>query len=327
MPADFEVPVRNIEMLMPFAFTPAQQSDQERGNEFSMMIARLRPDASVTQLNAQMRTIVDRLIERLPRRGPIMRNSGFTGLAVPVRNELVGDARTPLLLLQAGVVIVLLIACANVANLLLMRASGRSRELVIRTSLGATRWHIVRQLMAEGAVLAALGAFAGIAVAAIGLRLLTRMMADQVPSATVASIGPVVLLFTAAITVFAGALFGIVPANSMTANAVSATTSSERSRVDDLPAELLASLSASDPSRRVADSGRGTAGDEPVAGAERTSRFLNRSGAVGASRRPRSSLSGRDRAARVLAASARSGRRPSGRDERRDYRSRAVWRC
>ena len=212
LPADFELPVPDVTLLTPFAFTPRQMSDQERGQEFSSMIARLRPGATIEQLNDQMRAIVARLIDRLPERAAYMRNSGFTGVAVPIRDQLVGDARTPLLLLQAGVLLVLLIACANVANLLLMRATGRSRELAIRSSLGAQPSRIVRQLLIEGVVLSTLGAVAGLALAVVGVRALGTMIAGQVPSAAHASIDAAVLAFTAAVAMIAGIGFGSVPA-------------------------------------------------------------------------------------------------------------------
>ena len=135
LPSDFEVPWpawRDTALLVPFSFTERSDRTQERGNEFSLMIGRLRPGASIEQLNAQMQAIVNRLMDRVPGRAAYMRNSGFTGIATGLREELVHDVRLSLYLLQAGVLVVLLIACVNVANLLLMRASGRARELAIR---------------------------------------------------------------------------------------------------------------------------------------------------------------------------------------------------
>ena len=157
MAADFRL-TNDVGVYVPFAFTPQQMSDQARGNEFSQMIARLKPGASIEQLNGQMKMIVERNMERLPQRQAFAKSSGFGGFAVDIRQQLVGEARTPLYALQGVVLAVLLIACANVANLLLMRATGRGRELAIRTTLGAGQWRLVRQMITEGAVLSLLGA-------------------------------------------------------------------------------------------------------------------------------------------------------------------------
>jgi predicted permease len=212
MPRDFEAPAREISVLMPFAFTPQQMSDAARGNEFSSMIARLRPGATIAQLNAQIKTIVDRNIERLPTRAQFAKTSGFGGFAVSMRDQLVGDVRTPLLVLQAGVVLVLLIACANVANLLLMRATGRGRELAIRSTLGAGEWRLVRQMMTEGIVLSIAGGAGGLALGFAGLRSLVAMSAQQLPGMAAASLHPVVLVFTLGLSVVTGLVFGVVPA-------------------------------------------------------------------------------------------------------------------
>src|SRR5512145_2087140 len=113
LPIDFDLPSRNIALLVPFAFTPQQMSDQGRGNEFSQMIARLRPGGTIEQVNGQMKVIVDRNLERLPQFQSFARTSGFGGFAVPIREQLVGDLRQQLYTLQAFVLFVLLIACAN----------------------------------------------------------------------------------------------------------------------------------------------------------------------------------------------------------------------
>ena len=209
---DFELPRRDVSMLMPFAFTPEQMSDQERGNEFSEMIARLRPGATIPQFNAQMDAIVTRLMDRVPRRADYMRNSGFTGVATGMRDTIVGDVSTSLYLLQAGVVLVLFIACANVGNLLLMRATGRHRELALRTTLGASGTRILRQLLTEGAVLSALGTIGGLALAVAGSRALMVMMADQMPRGLALSLQPAVLGFTIVLALLTSVVFGVAPA-------------------------------------------------------------------------------------------------------------------
>jgi len=176
------------------------------------MIARLRPGTTIDQVNAEMKTIVDQNNERLPNRAQFAKRSGFGGYAVPIRDQLVGDVRTPLLILQAGVVLVLLIACANVANLLLMRATGRGRELAIRTTLGASQWRLVRQILTEGVVLSAIGGVAGLGVGIAGLRGLIAMSSQQLPGATEATLRPAVLLFTLALSIATGLVFGAIPA-------------------------------------------------------------------------------------------------------------------
>src|SRR5438270_2382879 len=230
LPRDFDLPWPKATMLVPFAFTDAQRSDAERGNEFSLMIGRLREGASIAQLNAQMNTIVDQLMTRVPARAAYMRNSGFTGTAVGMRDQLAGDSRRSLYLLQASVVLVLLIACANVANLLLMRAAGRGRELAIRATLGATDWRLVKQLVAEGAALSALGAVAGVATAAAGVRVLATITAEQWPEMAGATISPAVLMFTLLFAVLTAIAFGAVPAISIVRGNIAAKLKDDSAR-------------------------------------------------------------------------------------------------
>ena len=215
LPADFRLMSRDTGLLLPFAFTPQQMSDQGRGNEFSQMIARLKPGATIEQFNAQMKTIVDHNLERLPQRQAFARSSGFGGYAVDIREQLVGEARTPLYALQGVVVAVLLIACANVANLLLMRATGRYRELAIRTTLGAGHWRLVRQMITEGVVLSALGAVGGLALGYIGFKALVTLASTQMPNLADTTLHPAVLLFTLTLAILTGLVFGVVPALSV----------------------------------------------------------------------------------------------------------------
>jgi predicted permease len=211
LPSDLELPGTDIALLVPFSFTPAQMSDNARGNEFSQMIARLRPGATIDQLTAQMKVIVDRTLERLPARRPFALSAGFGGRAVPIRDQLIGDARAPLYVLQGGVLVVLLIACANVASLLLMRATGRARELTIRATLGAGQWRLVKQLLIEGVVLSALGAAGGLALGFAGIRGLIALSYQQIPGMDGASLNPAVLAFTTVLALVTGVVFGLVP--------------------------------------------------------------------------------------------------------------------
>jgi putative ABC transport system permease protein len=212
LPSDFELPARDIAILVPYSFTPVQRSDASRGNESSQMIARLKPGASIAGLQAEMATIVARNLDRLPERRTFAEASGFGGYAVPIRDQLVGDVRQPLYLLQAGVLLVLLIACANVANLLLMRVSDRQRELAIRSTLGAGSGRLTRQLLIESVVLAAGGAIVGLALGMAGARALLALTASELPGAVDSSLHPAVVLFTVVLALGTGVMFGIVPA-------------------------------------------------------------------------------------------------------------------
>ncbi len=212
LPADVELPGTDVALLVPFAFTPEQRSDSARGNEFSQMIARLAPGATIDGLNAEMSTIVQRNLERLPERRAFAEASGFGGYAVPIRDQLVGDVRGALYLLQAGVLLVLLIACANVANLLLMRVSGRQRELAIRSTLGAGGGRIVRQLVTESLVLSTVGATIGLALGLVGVRALLALASRQLPGTVDASLHLPVVVFTIGLAVVTGIVFGLMPA-------------------------------------------------------------------------------------------------------------------
>jgi predicted permease len=227
---DFELPAREIALVMPFAFTPQQMSDNGRGNEFSSMIARLNKGATVEQANGQFKAIVARNLERLPQFASFAKTSGFGGYAIDMREQLVGDARAPLYVLQAGVVLVLLIACANVANLLLMRATGRHRELAIRGALGAGRLRIIRQLLTEGLALSVAGAIAGLALGVAGVKALLTLTTAPIPLTVAATLDAPVLLFTLTLAVLTGLVFGVVPVSTVYRTDTSAVLKDDSAR-------------------------------------------------------------------------------------------------
>jgi predicted permease len=212
MPAGFGFPSRLVQVWVPYAFTPAQASDTGRGNEFSTAIGRLKPGATVAQLNAELDVIVRRNAERLQNVRNAVTEAGFTGHAQPWRQAEVGNLAQLLLILQATVLAVLLIACANLANLQLARLATRQRELALRTTLGATRGQLLRLVLAEAAVLSAAGAALGLAVAYGGLVLVRLLGLDRASQGYEFGFDLRVLAFTAGVAVLAALGAGLLPA-------------------------------------------------------------------------------------------------------------------
>ena len=176
MPAGFAIPQRKSDAIVPAAFTPDEASDQARGNEYSESIGRLRPGATVATLNAEMDAIVKRNLERMPAEyRTFFDAAGFTGRAKPLRDAIVGDITGTLTMLQAATLLVLLIACANVANLLLAQHIARTREYAVRSAIGARRVDLLRQALAEAVAVALAGAGVGLVVAHGVLALLSNL--------------------------------------------------------------------------------------------------------------------------------------------------------
>jgi predicted permease len=177
MPQTFAFPNRHLQLWVPFAFTPEQMSDQERGNEYSSSLGRLAPGATIASLNVEMDTIVARNADRLVASGSeqaagfaeFLRANHFTGRARSLREQQVGDARPMVTILQVAVTMVLLIACANVANLMLIRLNARRKELSLRSALGASRARIARQILGETTLLALAGGALGLVVAVLAI--------------------------------------------------------------------------------------------------------------------------------------------------------------
>ena len=179
-----------------------------RNNVSLRVIGKLKPGVSFEQAQAEL----DRLSADLRSRFPIKQTSNMNLRIEPMHDDLVADVRPQLVALMGAVVFVLLIACANVANLLLVRASARERELAVRAAIGGDRWRIVRQLVAESLVLAAIGGGAGLLLAQFGIDALIQLSPEGLPRATAVTLDRTVLLFTAIASFAAALIFGLLPA-------------------------------------------------------------------------------------------------------------------
>jgi predicted permease len=205
MPRGFDYP-DNSEIWLPQRFT-AQDLATQRGAHYIDVVGRLKPGVTVAAAGRDLAAIADRLTIQYPR------SNAQQGAAVTsLRDALVGDVRRPLLVVLGAVALVLLIACTNVAGLLLVRGLARGREVAIRAALGAGRGRLVRGLLIDSAVLALLGGGLGVLLAAWGTALISRYAGSGIPFLPEVHLDGTVLAFTAAIAVVAALLSGLLPA-------------------------------------------------------------------------------------------------------------------
>jgi len=179
-----------------------------RTNVFLRMVGRLKPGVTMPQAQQQL----DNIAADLRRRFPIKEAAGLHIRAEWMRDDLVADVRPAIIALMGAVSFVLLIACANVANLMLVRAASRERELAVRSALGGTRWGLIRQMLTESMLVATLGALVGFGLAQAGIKLLLVLAPENLPRLESVSADPSVLVFTILAGIVSAAAFGIVPA-------------------------------------------------------------------------------------------------------------------
>jgi predicted permease len=209
-PAGFQFPSQ-IDVWAPIAFTPAQLDQQQRGSRFLQVVARLKPGVTPERAGSEMAAIAGQLVEEYPN-NYMMPGSGWTVTVVPLLEQVVGDTRQALLVLLAAVGFVLLIACANVANLLLARASARNKEFAIRLALGAGRRRLIRLLLTESVLLAFVGGTLGLLLAIWGVDLLVASIPAGLPRADEIGVDGRVLFFTLLVSLATGLVFGLAPA-------------------------------------------------------------------------------------------------------------------
>src|SRR4051812_46718443 len=194
------------QVWVPLAF-PADEA-AGRGNHFLQVIGRMKPGASLEQARAEMQTIAARLAQQYPEQ-----NVRIGSVVNPLHEEIVGNMKPALLILLGAVAFVLLIACANVANLLLARAAARHKEIALRLALGADRVRLTKQLLVESVMLSLLGAMVGLLLAYAGLQVLTRFIPPDVAHADMITIDASVLIFTVVVALVTGLIFGLAPAS------------------------------------------------------------------------------------------------------------------
>ena len=202
----FRVLNQKPDLWIPLAITPGNRTTMGR---FMTAVGRLKPGVTHERASAEL----DQVARRLETAYPAF-NTNFRVFTMPLREEVVGEVRPALLVLLGAVAMLLLIACTNVANLLLSQASARRQEIAVRLSLGATRGRLVRQLLTESLVLSFAGGALGLLAAAVGTRALVRSLPEsvQLPRLDMVSLDGRVLAFALAVTLLTGVLFGLAPA-------------------------------------------------------------------------------------------------------------------
>jgi putative ABC transport system permease protein len=221
MPPGVDVMDNRTEIWTPLGLNPANR--QNRGNHFLYLIGRLKDGVTPEQANAELTALIRNWGERvnvknhvfapLPKPEDRKNNPGAGHLLqmTPVQQQIVGGASRAIWMLQAAVGFVLLIACANLANLLLARAETRHREFAGRTALGAGRGRLLRQFMTEGVLLSIVGGALGLLLARAGVQALIRVYPTSLPRTTEVAVDPLVLFFTLAVSVLTGIVFGLAP--------------------------------------------------------------------------------------------------------------------
>jgi predicted permease len=211
MPPDFHFVSADVELWMPLAFSADEKSDGSRHSNNWTMIGRLKPHASVSLAQQQIDALNARNLERFPNLKQILINAGFRTVVTPLQEDMIAGVRRTLLLLWGGVLFVLAIGTVNITNLVLIRSSGRLRELATRHALGAGMGRLTRQLLTETVLLTVAGGVAGALIGYLGLTLLTDRGLDTLPRGSEIRMDAVTIAFTMGLALAVGVIVGLVP--------------------------------------------------------------------------------------------------------------------
>jgi len=215
LPASFGFLDPAVKLWLPLGFTPADRSDDRRHSNNWSYLGRLKEGATIEQARQQIDALNARNLDRFPELKQILINARFHTVVVPLHAYLVREIRPTLYLLWGGVAFVLLIGGVNVTNLMLVRSSGRMKELATRHALGAGMGRIARQLFTETMILAVVAGITGLALGWGGLKTLTTFGLEHTPQGTVVSLNTRVVLFTLALVAMAGLVIGLAPVLSL----------------------------------------------------------------------------------------------------------------
>ena len=208
---DFQWPSQ-ADLWVPIGLPPNRFTEDFRFNENYFATARMRPGVSVSQANGWMNVLADRVRNNGTRGGAFAKDAAWGMAALPITDYVLGDTKRPMLVLMVAVAFVLLVACANIAGLMLARASARAKDIAVRAALGAGRWDLVRQTLIESVVIVFAGALVGLDLTYAGVRVLLLLAPESLAPSLTIHIGPSVFLFTTAVAIVAGLLCGVAPA-------------------------------------------------------------------------------------------------------------------
>lgn len=212
LPAEFSFLQEDIDLFVPAAFGPADKQDDRRHNNNWQMIGMTSPDATQAVVQAQVDAVNARNDERMPQFRQILKDAGFRSIVVNLRDDLVRDIRAALYLLWGGVLFVLVIGCVNLANLMMVRAAARSREMATRHAIGGELGRLARQLLTETTVLSLAGGIAGVLLAWWGTRSVAALNLDQLPRGYEIQLDWLGLSFVLVLTIVVGLVLGVAPA-------------------------------------------------------------------------------------------------------------------